>query len=93
MGIVDEQLVEILREIAEFAAKGLIVGLFLLNDIDENVNCTVDNRERQWRNVRESCFRHPIFDLRRTRKVEIRHTNFHFSSKKVTSKSRKTSKS
>ena len=28
-------------------------------------------------------------DLRGTRKVEIRHTNFHFSSKKVTSKSRK----
>ena len=37
----------------------------------------------------ESCFRHPLFDLRGTRKVEIRHTNFHFSSKKVTSKSRK----
>ena len=37
----------------------------------------------------ESCFRHPFFDLRGTRKVEIRHTNFHFSSKKVTSKSRK----
>ena len=36
----------------------------------------------------ESCFRHPLFDLRGTRKVEIRHTNFHFSSKKVTSKSR-----
>ena len=35
----------------------------------------------------ESCFRHPLFDLRGTRKVEIRHTNFHFSSKKVTSKS------
>ena len=32
---------------------------------------------------------HPLFDLRGTRKVEIRHTNFHFSSKKVTSKSRK----
>ena len=37
----------------------------------------------------ESYFRHPHFDLRGTRKVEIRHTNFHFSSKKVTSKSRK----
>ena len=37
----------------------------------------------------ESCFHHPLFDLRGTRKVEIRHTNFHFSSKKVTSKSRK----
>ena len=37
----------------------------------------------------ESCFRHPLFDLRGTRKVEIRHTNFHFSSKKVTSKSLK----
>ena len=37
----------------------------------------------------DSCFRHPLFDLRGTRKVEIRHTNFHFSSKKVTSKSRK----
>ena len=37
----------------------------------------------------ESCFRHPLFDMRGTRKVEIRHTNFHFSSKKVTSKSRK----
>ena len=24
----------------------------------------------------ESCFRHPLFDLRGTRKVEIRHTNF-----------------
>ena len=35
--------------------------------------------------ITESCFRHPLFDLRRTRKVEIRHTNFHFSSKKVTS--------
>ena len=23
----------------------------------------------------EFCFRHPLFDLRRTRKVEIRHTN------------------
>ena len=31
----------------------------------------------------ESCFRHPLFNLRGTRKVEIRHTNFHFSSKKV----------
>ena len=37
----------------------------------------------------ESCFRHPLFDLRGTRKVEIRHINFHFSSEKVTSKSRK----
>ena len=37
----------------------------------------------------ESCFRHPLFDVRGIRKVEIRHTNFHFSSKKVTSKSRK----
>ena len=37
----------------------------------------------------ESCFRHPLFDLRGTRKVEIRHTNFHFCSKNVTSKSRK----
>ena len=37
----------------------------------------------------ESCFHHPLFDLRGTRKVKIRHTNFHFSSKKVTSKSRK----
>ena len=37
----------------------------------------------------ESYFRHPLFDLRGTRKVEIWHTNFHFSSKKVTSKSRK----
>ena len=37
----------------------------------------------------ESCFRHPLFDLRGTRKVEIRHANLHFSSKKVTSKSRK----
>ena len=33
----------------------------------------------------ESCFRHPLFDLRGTRKVEIRHI-FNFSSKKVTSK-------
>ena len=32
-------------------------------------------------------FPHPLFDLRGTRKVEIRHTNFHFSSKKVNSKS------
>ena len=40
-------------------------------------------------NGTESCFRHPLFDLRGTQKVEIRHTNFHFSSKKVTSKSRK----
>ena len=37
----------------------------------------------------DSCFHHPLFDLRGTRKVEIRHTNFHFSSKRVTSKSRK----
>ena len=37
--------------------------------------------------ITESCFRHPLYDLRATRKVEIRHTNFHFSSKKVTSKS------
>ena len=37
----------------------------------------------------ESCFRHPLFDLRRTVEVEIRHNNFHFSSKHVTSKSRK----
>ena len=37
----------------------------------------------------ESCFRHPLFDLRGTRKVEIGHTNFHFSSKNVTSKSKK----
>ena len=26
--------------------------------------------------ITESCFRHPLFDLRGTRKVEIRHTNF-----------------
>ena len=39
--------------------------------------------------ITESCFRHPLFDLRGTRKVDIRHTNFHFSSKKVTSKSGK----
>ena len=25
----------------------------------------------------ESCFRHPLFDLRGTRKVEIRHTNLY----------------
>ena len=37
----------------------------------------------------ESCFRHPLFDLRGTRKVEIRHTKVHFSSKKATSKSKK----
>ena len=37
----------------------------------------------------ESCFRHPLFDLRGTLKVEIRHTNLHFSGKKVTSHSRK----
>ena len=42
--------------------------------------------------VTESCFRHSLFDLRGTRKVEIRHTNFQFSSKKVTSKSRKVEK-
>ena len=35
----------------------------------------------------ESCFRHPLFNLWGTQKVEIGHTNFHFSSKKVTSKS------
>ena len=35
------------------------------------------------------CFRHPLSDLPVTRKVESRHTNFHFSSKKITSKSRK----
>ena len=40
-------------------------------------------------NTTECCFRHPLFDLRGTRKVEIRHTKFHFSSKKGTSKSRK----
>ena len=40
----------------------------------------------------ESCFRHPRFDLRGTRKVEIRHTNFHFSSKRK-KKSRKYEKS
>ena len=33
-------------------------------------------------NTTESCFRHPLFDLRGTQKVEMRHTNFHFSSKK-----------
>ena len=27
----------------------------------------------------ESYFHHPLFDLRGTRKVETRHTNFHFS--------------
>ena len=37
----------------------------------------------------ESCFRHPLSDLRGTRKVENRHTNFHFSSKKVISQNRK----
>ena len=37
----------------------------------------------------ESCFRHPLFDLRGTLKVENRHTNLHFSGKKVTSNSRK----
>ena len=36
-----------------------------------------------------SCLCHPLFDLRPTQKIEIRHTNFHFSSKSVTSKSRK----
>ena len=43
----------------------------------------------KWLLSTESCFRHPLFDLLGTGKVEIRHTNFHFSSKKVTSKSRK----
>ena len=43
--------------------------------------------EQEYLIITESCFRHPLFDLRGTRKVEIRHTNFHFSSKKVTSKS------
>ena len=38
---------------------------------------------------RESCFHHPLFDLRGTLKVENRHSNFHFSSKNVTSKNRK----
>ena len=37
----------------------------------------------------ESYFHHSLFDLQGTRKVEIRDTNFHFSTKKVTSKSRK----
>ena len=36
----------------------------------------------------ESCFRQPLFDLRETLKVENRHTNLHFSGKKVTSNSR-----
>ena len=38
-------------------------------------------------NSMESCFHHPLFDLRGTRKVEIWHTNFYFSSKNVTQKS------
>ena len=33
-------------------------------------------------NTTELCFHHPLFDLRGSRKVEIRHTNFNFSSKK-----------
>ena len=37
----------------------------------------------------ESCFFHPLLDLRGTRKVEIGHTKFHFPSKRVTSKSKK----
>ena len=39
----------------------------------------------------ESCFchLHVLFDLQRTQEVEIKHTNFHFYNKKVTSKSRK----
>ena len=32
----------------------------------------------------ESYFRHPLFVLGRNRKVENRHTNFHFSSNKKT---------
>ena len=36
--------------------------------------------------ITESYFRHLLFGLRGIRKVEIRHTNFHFSSKKVTPK-------
>ena len=58
------------------------------------VGITISNPRREyWVSRRleptESSFCHPLFDLRGTRKVEIRHTNFHFSSKKVTSKSRK----
>ena len=30
----------------------------------------------------ESCFHHPVFDLRGTRKVEIRQSNVHFDSKR-----------
>ena len=37
----------------------------------------------------ESYLRHLLFDLRETRKVEFRHSNFHFPGKKVTSKRRK----
>ena len=48
--------------------------------------CQICRRKGQ---ITESCLRHPLFDLRGTRKVEIRHTNFHFSSKEVTWKSRK----
>ena len=33
-------------------------------------------------NTTESRFRHPFFDLRGTRKVQIRHANFHSSRKK-----------
>ena len=36
----------------------------------------------------EFSFRHPLFDLQGTRKVEILHTNLHFSNKKIISKSR-----
>ena len=68
-----------------------------------NLNSLTNGKSLDWTKVKsfaddqfkvqctstESCFRHPLFDLRGTRKVEIRHTNFHFSSKKVTSKSRK----
>ena len=32
----------------------------------------------------ESCFCHPLFNLQGTGEIEIRHTNFHFSSQKVT---------
>ena len=49
----------------------------------------LDDYNLMFRESTESCFRHPLFDLRGTRKVEIRHTNFHFSSKNVISKSRK----
>ena len=38
-------------------------------------------RRRGERFATESCFRHPLFDLRRTPKVEIRHTNSHFFSR------------